>query len=147
MSEETNTTSSKPKWFLGIAIFAIIWNLLGVIAYIAQMMMTPEMLEALPEAERAIIENTPSWATSAFAIAVWGGTLGSILLLLKKKIAVYIFALSFVGVLVQMYHSIFIANSIEVYGPGGLVMPIMVLLIGGGLIWYSNDLTKKGWLN
>ncbi len=146
MSEETNTTSSKPKWFLGIAIFVLIWNLLGVFAYIAQMMMTPEMLETLSEAERTLIENTPAWATSAFAIAVWGGALASVLLLLKKKVSFYFFILSFVGVLVQMYHSIFIAHSIEVYGPGGLVMPIMVLLIGGGMIWYTNDLTKKGWL-
>lgn len=145
MSEES-TTANKPKWFLAISIFALIWNLLGVFAYIAQMMITPEILDTLPEAERTIIENTPSWAISAFAVAVWGGALGSLLLLLKKKIAVYVLALSFVGVLVQLYHSIVIANSIAVYGPGDLIMPIMVLLIGGGLIWYSNDLTKKGWL-
>lgn len=145
MSEES-TTAYKPKWFLAISIFALIWNLLGVFAYIAQMMITPEILDTLPEAERTIIENTPSWAISAFAVAVWGGALGSLLLLLKKKIAVYVLALSFAGVLVQLYHSIVIANSIAVYGPGDLIMPIMVLLIGGGLIWYSNDLTKKGWL-
>ena len=108
--------------------------------------MTPEMLQELPEAQRTIIENTPAWATSAFAFAVWGGAIGSILLLLKRKIAMHIFVLSFIGVLVQMYHSIFIANSYEVYGPGGMVMPVMVILIGAGLIWYSNDLTKKGWL-
>lgn len=146
MSEETSSPA-KPKWFLGIAIFALIWNLLGVFAYIGQMMMTPEMLDAIPAAERELMENTPAWATAAFAFAVWGGALASTLLLMKKKVAFYVFILSFLGILIQMYHSIFIANSIEVYGPGGLVMPIMVLLIGVGLIWYSDKLTKSGWLS
>lgn len=147
MSDDTSTSMVKPKLFLGITIFAIVWNLLGVFAYIAQMMMTPEMFALLPADQQTLLENTPFWATAAFAIAVWGGTLGSILLLIKKKISMHVFIASLIGVLVQMYYNFIIANSIEVYGPGGLVMPIMILIISSGLIWYSNDLTKKGFLS
>ena len=147
MSEETTTAQNKPKWFLGIAIFALIWNLLGVFAYLGQMFMPQDMFDALPEAERTIIENTPAWATAAFAFAVWGGALGSLLLLLRKKAALYVFIVSFIGIIVQLYHSLFISDSIEVYGPGGMVMPIMVFLIGGGLIYYTNNLIKKDWVS
>tara|TARA_R110000868_G_scaffold383578_7_gene650677 strand:+ start:29360 stop:29803 length:444 start_codon:yes stop_codon:yes gene_type:complete len=147
MSEETTSTQKKPKWLLGISIFALIWNLLGVFAYVAQMMMTPEMLAQLPADQQALMESTPAWATSAFALAVWGGSLGAILLLLKKKIAKLVFIVSLVGVLVQMFYNFVIANSIEVYGPGGLIMPIMVLIVSVGLVWYSNKAEKKGWLS
>jgi hypothetical protein len=68
----------------------------------------------LPEVERALYESVPAWATGAFAVAVWGGALGCLLLLLKKKLATPVLILSFIGIVVQMIHSFFIANSIEV---------------------------------
>jgi high-affinity K+ transport system ATPase subunit B len=54
--------------------------------------------------------------------------------------------ISLIGILVQMIHSLFISNNYEVYGPGGLIMPIMVLLIGVGLVWLSDKGIKKGWI-
>jgi len=144
MSTETNKPSTS---FWVVSVVALIWNLLGVMAYMASVMMSPEALQALPENERALIESTPAWATSAFAVAVWGGTLGCILLLLRKKLATPILIASFAGIVVQMVHSLFIANSIEVYGPGGMIMPIMVLIIGAYLIWYSRMATGRGWLS
>jgi hypothetical protein len=146
MSEETSQ-SSAPKWFLGVAIFALVWNLLGVAAYIAQMMMTPEALAELSAEEQALFENTPAWATGAFAVAVWGGAIGSLLLLLKKKSSKIVLIISLIGILVQMIHSFFISNNFDVYGPGAMVMPIMVVLIGIGLVWLSDKGVKEGWLN
>ncbi len=89
----------------------------------------------------------PAWATAAFAIAVFGGFLGALLLLLKRKLATPIFILSFVGIIVQMIYNLFIAKAIEVYGPGAIVMLILVVLIGVFLIWYSKKATANGWLS
>lgn len=142
------TEANKPAtsfWILGIV--ALIWNLLGVMAYLGTVMMSPEDLQALPENQRALMESTPTWATAAFAIAVWGGVLGCVLLLLRKKLATTVFLISFAGIVVQMIHSFFMANSIEVYGPGGMIMPIMVLGIGAYLIWFSRGATARGWLS
>jgi len=142
------TTTNKPaSWFWVVSLIALIWNLLGAMAYIAQVTMSPEAFQALPENERALMESAPTWATSAFAIAVWGGVLGCILLLLRKKLATMVLIISFIGVLVQMYHSFFISNSIEVYGPGGMVMPVMVLGIGMFLIWFSRKSSANGWIS
>lgn len=142
------TTPTKPATsFWVISIVLLIWNLLGVMAYIMHVTMTPETLQALPEDQRALYTDTPVWATAAFAIAVWFSALGSVLLLLRKKLATPVFMLAFAGIVVQMIHSLFISNSIEVYGPGGMVMPVMVIIIGAYLIWYSRNATAKGWLN
>jgi hypothetical protein len=141
------TENNKPAtWFWVISAIALIWNLMGVIAYLAQVTMSPEALQALPENERALLASTPAWSTGAFAIAVWGGALGSILLLLRRKLATSILILSFGGVIVQMVHAFFMSKSIEVYGPGGMVMPIMVLVIGIFLIWLSRKATANGWM-
>jgi hypothetical protein len=140
------TTSKPATWFWIVSGIALLWNLLGVMAYIAQVTMSPEALQALPENERTLIEATPAWATGAFAIAVWGGTLGALLLLLRRAIATLILLISLVGVVVQMFHAFFISNSIEVYGPGGMAMPVMVMIFAIFLIWFSRKATASGWM-
>jgi hypothetical protein len=141
------TTSNKPKtWFWVVSALALVWNLMGVMAYITQVTMTPEAMQALPEDQQALYSSMPSWATGAFAIAVWGGALASILLLLRRKWATAVLILSMAAILVQMYHSFFVSNSFEVFGPGGLVMPIMIIVFAAGLIWFSRKATAEGWL-
>ena len=141
------TTSTKPAtWFWVVSVLALVWNLLGVGAYISQVTMSPEAIQALPDDQRAILESTPAWATGAFAVAVWGGALGSMLLLLRKSKAWGVFVVSFVGIVVQMVHAFLMSNSIEVYGPGGMIMPVMVLVFGAYLIWFAGKSRAKGWL-
>ena len=143
MTEFTN----KPKtsfWIIGV--IALIWNLMGVFAYITQVNMTPEIIAALPEAEQALYENVPVWVTGAFAIAVFGGALGCILLLLKKKLATPVLIISLIGIIAQMIYNFGINKAVDIYGPGGMVMPAMVVLIGIFLVWYSKQATAKGWL-
>ena len=118
-----------PSWFMIISVVLLIWNLLGVIAYLHQVTMGPEALAALPAEQRQVMENTPVWATAAFAVAVNCGTLGCLLLLLKKSLAGLFLQLSLAAVLVQMYHAFFIAHALEVLGPAGMVMPVTVIII------------------
>lgn len=142
-----SSTTKPTTWFWIISALALVWNLMGVMAYIGQVTMSPEALQALPENERTLLESMPVWATAAFAIAVWGSTLASMLLLIRKKLAITIFIVAFAGILIQMYYNLFISKSIEVYGPGGLAMPIMVLVIGALLIWFARNAKEKHWLN
>ncbi|MEO1137427.1 MAG: hypothetical protein AAFW68_12610, partial [Pseudomonadota bacterium] len=122
------------------------WNLAGVAAFIQEATMSDDAIAKLPEAEQALYTADPIWATSAFAIAVFGGALGSAFLLLKNKLAGPIFVASLAGIAVQMFHSFFVANSMAVYGPGAIVLPVMVLAIGVALVWWSGRLNAKGWI-
>lgn len=140
-----NETVQIPKWFKAVGIIAIVWNLMGVLAYIAHLAMTPEMLNALPEAEQALYADIPMWANIAFAVAVWAGLIGSILLFLKKAFSFEILVASFFGVLIQMYHSFFVIDSIAVYGPGGAIMPIMVILIAAYLAYLGKQSKENHW--
>ena len=141
------TTTNKPTaLFWVIAIIALIWNGMGAMAYLGQKMMTPEALEMLPEAERALYNDIPMWATSAFAIAVWGGVLGAIFMLLRKKWAKTLFIISLIGIIVQMVYNLFISGAMDVYGPGGMIMPVMVIIIGIFLVWYCNKAIAQGYL-
>jgi hypothetical protein len=145
MSDENQ--SAVPRSFWIIAGVALVWNLLGVGAYFSHVMMTEEAIMQLPEAEQMLYQDLPAWATAAFAVAVFGGALGCLLLLLRKALATPVFILSLAGIVVQMYHSFAIANTMEVYGPGSTVMPAMVLVIGILLVWYARHATARGWIS
>ena len=136
-----------PSWFKVAAILALVWNLLGVMAFVGQMMMTPEMIAELPQAEQDLYAATPLWAIAAFAVAVFAGALGSLALLMKKGICYQLFIASFFGVIVQMFHSFFISNSFEVYGPGGTIMPIMVVVIALVLVRFAAKGINNKWFS
>lgn len=138
-------TSNAPKWFMIVAALLLVWNLMGVMAYIMQVTMSAETFAALPEAQRQLYENTPKWATAAFAIAVNCGALGCALLLLRRNLAGLFLQLSLAAVLVQMFHAFFMSKSLEVFGPGGMVMPIMVIVLAVYLVILADKAKSKGW--
>lgn len=142
----TDSTSKPPMWFWVVSGIALIWNAMGVMAYLGQAYMSDADLEALPEAEQALYTDVPAWATAAFAVAVFGGFLGAIALVIRKKWAKSLFLLSFIGIILQMTYNLFMSKAMDVYGPGGIIMPVMVIVIGIYLILFSNKSVEKGWL-
>ncbi len=131
-------------WIIGAV--ALIWNLMGVMNLFMQM--NADALVAMPEAQRAIIESRPAWATGAFAIAVFGGALGSLLLLLRKFAAFYLFIASLLGMLVHMIPYLGMAGSTIDFGPFEISMYILMpLVVAAFLIWYSKHAKSKGWIS
>jgi hypothetical protein len=129
--------------FWAIGAVALIWNVMGVINFFLQM--NPDVLAAYRESERAIVEGRPAWATGAFAIAVFGGALGCLLLLLRKSAAYYLFIASLLGVIVTMTHTLGVGID---FGLGEiLVIILMPLVVAAFLIWYSKQAESKGWIS
>ncbi len=145
----TNTDTFKPPvWFWIVSVIALLWNLMGAMAYLRQVFITDEMKAAMSANQLELMENTPAWATAAFAFAVWGGVLGCVGLLLRKKWARPILLLSLLGILIQMSYAFFMTNAAEVYGTvQGVVMPILLIGIGVGLVLFAKSSQNKGWIS
>ncbi|MFZ5635948.1 MAG: hypothetical protein ACOY82_05110 [Pseudomonadota bacterium] len=141
-----SVSTKPPLWFWIVGVLMLLWNAMGVMAYVQDATLTPEALQAMPEAERALRLARPAWATAAFAVAVFGGAVGCLLLLLRTRRALPVLVLSLIGVVVQMTHAFLIADSIAVYGPGGLIMPAMVLAFSLLLVWFAHRAGRRGWL-
>ena len=139
MNDETVGGVHWSFWTIGAV--ALIWNVMGVINFFWQM--NADALSAMPESHRAIIEGRPAWATGAFAIAVFGGALGCLLLLLRKSAAYYLFIASLLGVIVTMIPYL----SMD-FGPFEIsTYVLMPLAAAAFLIWYSKHAESKGWTN
>lgn len=143
----TTTTTKLPTWFWVVSGIALVWNLMGVMAFIGNATISAEALATLPEAQQNLIKTTPMWAMIAFAVATFGGAIGSIGLLLRKSWAKMAFIVSLIGIGVQLLHGLVLSDALEVYGGAGLIMPILTTSIGAFLIWFAGDAEKRGWLN
>lgn len=125
-----------------IAVAAFIWNDLGATNFIMQL--DPEVVASMPETHRAIIDTRPAWATAGFAIGVFGGVLGSLLLLFRKRLAIIVYVASLIGVLVTMIHTLGLKIA---FSPIEMVMMVvMPIVVAVALIWYAKSAQGKGWL-
>lgn len=136
-----------PAWFKFVAVLALLWNLLGCIAFFSDLRLSPEDLAKLPEAQQALYAARPGWAVAATAMAVFGGALGSIGLLLRKKWALPVFVLSLLGIIVQDMGLFVLADGLRLAGPVAVVMQAVVLAVGIGLVLLSRKGIACGWLS
>ena len=137
--------ASAPAWFRIVAVLAVLWNLIGVWTYLSKVGVAPPMMEMTTD-EAALAASMPTWATAGFAVAVFGGLLGSLGLLLSKAWARLLLILSLLGMLVQFGWWLLMSGAMERMGGSSAAMPAVVLLIGVLLVWLANMGIKKGWL-
>lgn len=143
---DTSTGGTLPRSFWIIGILALVWNLLGVASYLMTVTMSPSALAAMTDAERALYQNIPVWVTSSFAIAVFGGTLACILLLMRRRLATTLFLVSLLAILVQMSHTLFMSPMLAVRGAAGAMLPLCVVIAAIFLLWYARGAQGRGWL-
>lgn len=135
-----------PKWFLPVAIAALVWNLLGCAAYLSDVMLTPEDVAKMSAAQQALYAARPSWSVAATAIAVWGGAAGCLGLIMRKRWAMPLLIASLAGVIVQ---------DVSLFGPSemraqaawaALVLQGLVFVIAIGLVLLARKAAARGWI-
>lgn len=141
-----DSINKPPVWFWVVSVIALLWNLMGVSAYLADAYTSIEQLEQMSQEIRELYEGRPAWATAGFAIAVFAGAIGSISLLLRKKWARPLLILSVLGSIVLNIHTFFLSNALEVMGANIVIMPIVVIVFGIYLIFFAKKGIQKGWL-
>jgi len=144
----TNVRTKPPAWFWIVSVLALLWNLMGVYAYLMDAYMKDEMATSLSEAQKSIFENQPAWITGAYAIAVFAGALGCIALLMRKKWAKPLFWLSIIAVVSRTVYYFFMTNATEVFDMvQGTIMPIVIIIVAGLLIMISKIASDRNWLS
>lgn len=126
-------TDAKPsKLFWVVAVVFLLWSIMGCAGYLAEHMMSDDAYrEAYGEAYVALRGQTPMWATAGYAIGVWGGLTGAILLLLRKKLCLPFFVASLAGAIVGFIPSMAFENFRAVMGPSdwGMMCTVWAICI------------------
>jgi hypothetical protein len=138
--------TSPAIWFWVISIIALLWYLMDMSAFFMRVFMTDDVIKAMPDNQQHLYRNMPLWVNVVFAGEVFGGVLGCLALLFRKKWALPLFVFSILGVLAQTFHVYFLSDAISVTGAPAGVMPLLAILIGIGMIVLAKSSISRRWL-
>src|SRR6185295_803344 len=101
MVEAQGTTTPGRPWHLWlIGILGGLWSSIGVVSFVLTQMRVEAVMSRFPPQQRAYFESFPLWAVAFWAIGVFGGVIGCLLLLLKNRLAFPVLLASVIGVTV-----------------------------------------------
>ncbi len=115
---EANATGIQPApWHLWVVgVFALLWSAMGAMDYVMTQTRNEVYMSAFTPEQLAFFYGIPTWAVATWAIAVWGGVLGAIMLLTRRRHAVWIFFASLIGMLITSFQNYVLSNGMEIMG-------------------------------
>lgn len=134
-----------PRFFFVIAVILLLWNLMGVVAFVGEYTMDLDALAKTDPVGARIFAAMPGWLWVVFALAVGSGTLGALALLLRRSAAVPLFVISLAAVIVQFGYT-FLATDL-IAAKGVLIataFPALIFVIAICQLLYARSLKAKG---
>ena len=144
MTSTTNAAKT-PVWFWVAAGLGLAWNVFGAVQFMGSLNATSETLQAqgmTPE-QAAVMLGYPAWMTIAFAIGVFGGIIGCVLLLLRNKLAFPVFLASLLGYIV-LYIGDITEGVFAALGTPQVVVLSLVVIIAAALLWLARFAAGRG---
>ncbi len=138
MTNTPPTPAAPPlqKWFWLAAGLGLVWNVFGMVQYLSTAGANVDALVrgGMTQAQATLYAGLPAWMGAAFAVGVFGGVLGSAALLLRRKAAVPVLAVSLAAYIV-LYIGDITLGVFEAFGTPQVVILSAVVLIAGALLW------------
>ena len=135
-------------WIVGV--LALLWNGFGAFDYLMTRMRNTEYLASMmptvdPDAVLAWVDGFPIWAQFGWGLGVWGGLAGAMLLLIRSRWAVPVFASSLIGALLGLGYQIVAAPPLAgMEGAMNDVMPFVIIFVALALFLYARAMKAKG---
>ena len=127
-----------PWWLTAAGLGGIAWNIFGIVQLAGSVTATEASLIAsgmTPE-QAAVMTGYPAWMTVAFAVGVFGGLVGSSLLLLRRAAAGPVLLISLLA-----YVALWIGDAVHgvfaVMGAPQIIIVTFVVTIAAALLALS----------
>ena len=145
MQQAVSARTPAHLWIVGA--LSLLWNAFGCYDYLMTNMRNQAYLSQFSADQLAYFDNLPAWLTAFWALGVWGGLAGSVLLLARSRYAVWTFGLSLMGAIVGLGYQMFMTQMPASMKEGFMgVMPWVIILVAAFLFWYAWNAEKKGML-
>ena len=136
-------------WIVGI--LSLLWNCFGAYDYFMTRTRGAEYIATtMPgvdaNAAMAWVNAMPLYAQIGWGLGVWLALLGSVLLLVRSRWAVWSFAVSLIGAVLSIGYQLALAPPMPGTTPSAAskAMPVVILVIALGLLLYARAMEKKG---
>lgn len=146
MSDAASTGAVRTPWHVWVVgVLTLLWNGVGALDYVMTQTRNQAYLKEFTPEQLDYFFGFPAWVVACWALGVWGGVLGSLLLLLRKRLAVPVFVVSFVAMVCTTIYNFVLSNGMEMMGgPGALILSAVIFVIALALVFYSRAMRAKG---
>lgn len=144
MHDPALTSAKTPVHLWIVGGLSLIWNFFGVFDYLATHLRWEFYLSQFSQEQLDYFHSFPDWVVSGWAFGVWGALAGSVALLMRRRWAVWAFALSLLGLLVSSIYTLGLTNGMEIMGSEAVVFSSVIWVIGIFLLVYSYLMAKRG---
>ena len=146
MTSAPQETRSRAPWHLWlVGVVALLWNAMGAYDYLMTQTRNQAYMGKFSPEQLEYFYGFPAWVVSAWAIAVWGAVLGSLLLLFRRAVAYWVFVVSFLCLLTTTFYNYVLTDGLRIMGgAGGAAFSAAIVLIALLLILYSAAQKKRG---
>ncbi len=147
MSEAAAPATARAPWHLwAVGVIGLLWNAFGCYDYtMTQFQGDAYMRSAgMTDVQIGYMHEMPMWMTAAWAIGVWGAMAGTLLLFLRNKLAVPVFAVSLISFVISVIYSYGMSNGAEAYGDGAYLMNGIIFAGCAFFLWYAWAMSRSG---
>ncbi len=137
-------TQRTPWHLLAVGIVSLLWNAMGGVDYTMTHARPETWLAQMTPDQVAWIRQFPFWATSCWALGVWGAIAGSILLLMRSRWAVTAFGVSLLGLIGSHIYQYSSAAPAGVRTASGTAFAAGLAAVAVALLWYAVRMRKAG---
>lgn len=130
-------------WYWAGAIAVLLFMGIGVAGYL--MTVTADRA-SLPADQQAMLAAQPTWMIACYAIAVWSGLPGAVLLLLRRKWAVPVLLVSLIGAVGTFLPYLVVPSVRELASEGDGAAAIIVIALCWTSYWFARHSQRRGWL-
>ena len=142
---ETARPAPAPWHLWAIGVIALVWTALGAMDYVMTHTRNEAHMSEFNPEQLEFFYDIPAWVVAAWAIGVWGGVLGALLLLFRRPIAVWFFLASLLAIVVTASHNYLLSDGMEVMGDDfSLALTSVIFLFALGLFLYARAMRRRG---
>jgi len=141
--DERFTPRPVARWFTFAALGSLLFMLLGCAVYGMHIYTDPT---TLPLDQRAMFEAEPKWVTSLLGVAAVVGTVGAVMILLRRRIAVPLLLVSLI-IAVAWGIGLFAAPRLrDLLSTSDIAAVIIALALTWTIYWFARHSRQRGWL-
>jgi hypothetical protein len=141
MSQQKSDTKTRTPWHLWVVgIVSLLWYAAG--AYTIQMAQLGRLPHLSPD-EIAYYASKPLWLVAITAISTYGSIVASLLLLLRHRAAVWLFAITLVFILLNNGIELATGTSRAFANTGVTIATVVIVLIAVAVLLYARLMWKR----
>lgn len=130
-------------WLVGVS--ALLFNAIGAFDHLMSMAQGATYMAnaGMTPAQIAYYQEMPMWMEAVWALGVWGAMLGSVLILLRNKLAFAVFVVALAAFLINLVYMYVLTDGGELMGRPMVITSVIITVLLLFCIWYSWLMTKR----